>query len=119
MALIRDCEAIVRLARSLFRKVRIRIINQLSANYTIICDQLYIHGELLALVAEELVSHLSPPHDYTRITNIVRKLVEIANNMAESAMEACQEGQHRKWFAVCIEHLDNQLVPILERNPIR
>lgn len=118
-ACVRDCETLVKLVRSLVRKVRVRCIVHLSEEHdAMVVDRLYPLGEVLASTCEELVAHLPPPHDATMIATLSAKITTRAVLLAEVASECCPQ-QHRKWFAVCAGHLDVLLMDIIGRSPIR
>jgi hypothetical protein len=117
-ASVKDCEAIIRLLRSLFRKVRVRIITSLSSDNGKVVDDLFNIGESLAQNVENLSLRLSPPQDSNLLLSVTIRIVRLAAELVDVASEVGPEG-HRKWFAVCNVHFDNLLLPLLERNPIR
>ena len=117
-ASVKDCEAIIRLLRSLFRKVRVRIITSLSSDNGKVVDNLYNIGESLTQNVENLSLKLLPPQDSNELLSVTIKIIRLAAELVEIASEVGPEG-HRKWFAVCNVHFDNLLLPLLERNPIR
>lgn len=114
--MVRECSALVRLVRSLFKRIRSRIL--LHVDSIALVDELYTRAERTAQLAELLVSHMSPPHASSSILSISFKLTQEAQDLAQLAADRALE-THADWFNRCYERLEALLYPIIERNPTR
>lgn len=121
LATVRDCESLVRLVRSLFRKIRVRCISSLHpANPEDIrfIDDVFLAGEQLVGLVDDLAAQLLPPHDMISIISIATKITRQGLRLVDLAAQRCPE-THSRWFFLCTQHLDDMLFPLFERNPIR
>lgn len=121
VGIVKECETLIRLVRSLFRKVKIRCIPNLQVKNPQtpgFVDQFFTFGESITLLVEDLALHLFPPHDVNIISSISRRIVFMALELLKLSLALCPEN-NRKWFTACSIHLDELLSPIIERNPVR
>ncbi len=120
METVRACEGLVRLVRSLLRKVRVRCLSQLSPTDTTdvnFMDGAFVTCEALVSLTDDLAAHLLPPQDMISIMAIAAKITRLALDFIAEASDRAPE--HAKWFAICAEHFDDLLLPLIEKNPIR
>lgn len=116
----REINAVLRVIRNLFKKIRVRcVVSLCPQTHVAVVDQLYGLGEQMPNLVEDLVMYLtSPPLNLPLLCGLAVEVVKQAERILEVALHHVAE-THRKSLGELPRQLDLVLLPLLERNPDR
>lgn len=120
-ATIKECLDLIKIVRSLFRKVRVRCLGRLDAEDTNdipVADEIFQFGEQIVFSVDELSKAMLRPDWVSGICEIAREITILAIELAGITEERASEN-HRHWFSCYGTNLDALLLPLMERNPVR
>lgn len=124
-AMVEEVGTLVRLVRSMFRKIKVRCISRLSdhappARIALI-DRFYRLGASVTVLLDDLISHLMSPQCAMTIATVATTLIATGEELLDVAVELCQmtTGEGGKWIDLLHRDLQVSLSNIHERNPQR
>ncbi len=121
-AMAKECYSIVKLTRSLMRKVKIKCISGLTSETiteSLLVDALFELGSNVSKEADNLATAVFPVQNTFTIRENAIKLAKLAQNMAEIASGSVSDSTTVNWFDNCIRQLDKLVSPVIERSPLR
>lgn len=126
-AMVREIGDLIRIARSIFRKTKVRCISRLSdqATPTLILsiDRLYRLGASIAVVVDDLIAHLMSPQCPLMVTIIATQLIGRCEELLEAVVEVGGSkklgNESGSWIDMFRQDLNVSLYRIHERNPAR
>lgn len=121
-AMATECGQLVKLSRSLMRKVRSKCINVLrceTQQEIQLIDDLFTAGQLITDEVDSLATALFPVQDSFAVREMAIRLAKVAQSLSDLVKMYSAEPTNQTWFDNCSHQCDKLIIPVIERSPFR